>query len=191
MTREETKELLKEIQRLYPNFKAPDPTGTLDAWARVLNQYPLQSMVYALTRFALSDSSGFAPTIGQLVESIREAADETALTAMEAWSMAMKAARRATYYAEEEFDKLPKDVQRAVGSPTVLRGWASADIESLPAIQANFIRTYNARAKSERIAQSLPPGLRGAKGEAEHLLKFEDDARMLMIEEGADEDINA
>lgn len=165
------------IDALYPSFRAKDNRAALGAWHSILADYPADLMAQALKRYAATETSGFAPTPGQLIEQIRQAHDVESETGMEAWQMVLKAIRRSTYYAEEEFQKLPVPVQRCVGSPAVLRQWAMADVDTLGVMQANFLRTYNAKAAQMRTESALTPGIK-------NLLKSTGGA--LMIERGED-----
>ena len=79
--------------------------------------------------------------------------------------MVQKATRNSLYNADKEFAALPEDVQRSVGSPSVLREWAMMDTETLNSVVAsNFMRGYRARAVQVREMQKLPPAVREVFG---------------------------
>lgn len=67
MTREETKRLLRIIAGLYPNWKADDPSLTVDVWTSVLADEDGQEMAECLKIYARRDNKGFAPAPGQLI----------------------------------------------------------------------------------------------------------------------------
>lgn len=68
MTRDETKRLLRIASALYPNWR-PDELGiAVDAWSAVLADQEAQTMANALKEFARTDTKGFAPSPGQLIE---------------------------------------------------------------------------------------------------------------------------
>jgi hypothetical protein len=72
-----------------------------------------------------------------------------------------KALRNGYYGAEQEFEKLPPLVQRAVGQPSNLRQWATTDIDSIEnVIQSNFLRTYRAVLNRDKDKQKLNASLR-------------------------------
>lgn len=56
---------------------------------------------------------------------VRELNTPKQLNELEAWSLVEKAIRNSIYNSQEEFSKLPPLVQKAVGSPNVLRLWAA------------------------------------------------------------------
>lgn len=160
MTREETKKIIMIMSASYPNYKPIDLSMTVDAWSVMLSEYEYEKVETALKAFILSDNSGFAPSIGQLVEKINMLEQEHPLNEMEAWLLVSKALRNGYYGAEEEFEKLPEMVQKAVGHPGNLRNWSQTDILSVEnVVQSNFIKTYRSIVKRETEKEKLPPGI--------------------------------
>ena len=156
MTRDETKQLLMIISAYYPRWKPPDPTVTLNAWHRIMSGYDYNLMEAALMRYVITDTKGFEPTVGQLIEQIALVKIAENPSPMEAWSMVYGRMHSSIYYAESNFDSLPKIVQRAVGSPETLRSWAIADTSSVTVIQANFLRTYNSLLAHQKEYLKIP-----------------------------------
>lgn len=68
MTREDTKKLLRIMSALYPNWRPDEMEVAVDAWAAVLADKDGQIMANALKEYARTDTSGFAPSPGQLME---------------------------------------------------------------------------------------------------------------------------
>ena len=122
MTRDEAKHLVMMVSAAYPNWKPMDLRGTVDTWAVMLQEYEYQSCVVALKTYILTDTTGFAPSIGQLVEKLQQATKREDIGELEAWSMVSKALRNSTYHAEEEFAALPPVLQRTVGNPEQSEG---------------------------------------------------------------------
>ena len=160
MTRDEAKVIVASIKSLYPNWKLEDPKLTVDTWAVVLEDYDYKAIQYAVKRFALTDKSGFPPSIGQLIGQLQEASENGGLSGMEAWGLVLRAIRNSAYNSETEFANLPKTVQRAVGSPNTLRSWALTDIDSTSVLQSNFLRIYASVVESERKESVLPERMR-------------------------------
>lgn len=160
MTREETKKIIMIMSASYPNYKPIDLSMTVDAWSVMLSEYEYKKVETALKAFILSDNSGFAPSIGQLAEKIKMLEQEQPLNEMEAWLLVSKALRNGYYGAEEEYEKLPEMVQKAVGHPGNLRNWSQTDILSVESVvQSNFIKTYRSIVKRETEKEKLPPGI--------------------------------
>lgn len=161
MTREETVKILMMIQGTFPNFKPMDKTVIVDIWQNVLDEYTYQDISLALKTYILTDTSGFAPSPGQLVEKIHSVSQMEELTETEAWALVAKAIQNGFYGAEQEYNKLPEPVQKAVGNPSNLRQWAQTDIESIEnVIQSNFMRTYRTVLKREREFRKMPKEMR-------------------------------
>lgn len=158
MTREETKRIIRIIVSSYPNYKPSNLTDTVDVWNMVLEEYTYKQVSLALKAYILSDTSGFAPSIGQLVDKIQTIENSNPqLNELEAWALVSKALRNGTYGAEEEFEKLPELVQKTIGSPSQLRNWATTDSESVEnVIQSNFMRTYRTMCAREKETFKMP-----------------------------------
>lgn len=143
MTNEEVKKIIGTMILAYPNYKPDNMSMLIELWKEMLSEYTYQQVAMALKAYIASDTSGFAPSIGQLVGKIQMINQPEELNEMEAWNLVSKAIRNGYYGAEEEFSKLPPLVQKAVGSHEQLRQWAQTDIDSVEnVIQSNFMRTY-------------------------------------------------
>ena len=145
------------IASTYPNWHPADMSFTVDAWALMLESFSYQQIAAALKAFILSDTSGFAPSVGQLTGLLDRVGSSQEPSEMEAWSLVSNALRRSTYYAESEFEKLPEIVQKAVGSPSMLRNWAQTDMQSVEnVVQSNFMRTYRQEITKNREKRKIP-----------------------------------
>ncbi|MBO5967121.1 MAG: hypothetical protein J6S14_01330 [Clostridia bacterium] len=168
MTRDETKALLIAVQSLYPQWRVPDPKLTLDAWAVVLKEYDFNVMQAALKRYAITNSTGFAPSVGQLIGQISEAQSKQELTALEAWGMVLRAIGNSAYNSVEEYNALPETVRRSVGSPGNLRAWSQLEYEGLNVAQAQFMRVYNALQERAVKDALIPEDVRNRLNFASH-----------------------
>lgn len=161
MNREETKKIVMVISSAYPNWHPLDMSLTVDAWTLMLEDFSYQQVVAALKAFVLSDASGFAPSVGQLIGMMDRLGNGEELSEMEAWALVSKALRRSIYYSESEYEKLPAVVQKAVGSPAILRGWAETDKKSVEnVVQSNFMRTYRQELAKAREMRKIPDNIR-------------------------------
>ncbi len=141
----------------YPNYKPSNLSETVDVWNMMLEEYSYSQISTALKTYVCSDTSGFAPSIGQLINKLHEVQAPQELNEMEAWLLVGKALRNGTYGAVEEFNKLPPLVQKAVGSPDNLRNWAQTDSESIEnVVQSNFMRTYRIVVNRAKEYQKMP-----------------------------------
>ena len=162
MTRDETKQILMRIQTTYPNWKPQgDLSLVIDVWHEYLADFTYQEILCAVKAYVLSDTSGFAPSVGQVIGMLQKIAKKEEINDLEAWAMVSKALRNGYYGAEEEFDKLPPLVQKAVGSPMNLRNWAASDTKSVESvIMSQFISAYKTECKRATEQALIPESVR-------------------------------
>lgn len=154
MTLQDTKQLMAMIMAMYPAFQPKDPQETLKAWAWALEPYDFREIQKGFQAYIRSDTTGFAPAVGQLIGKAQEALSGE-LSDGEAWGMVVIALRNSTYGAEREFAKLPKVVQRAVGTPQVLTQWGQLEEHMLSGAEASFKRAYKTETGRSRAQASI------------------------------------
>lgn len=159
MTREETKKILMGIQCSYANFKPKVPLDfMIEIWTDDLAEYSYQQVYSALKAFKATNTSGFAPDVGQLIDQIHRINEMPSdLTEMEAWAKVRKAIGNSNYHASEEYERLDNISKALVGSPNQLRQWAMAEVEELETvIQSNFMRSYKAKKEAQKQFKRMP-----------------------------------
>ena len=161
MTRDETVKIIRIMCDCYPNYKPTNLSETVDVWNMMLEEYSYSQISTALKTYVHSDTSGFAPSIGQLLDKLHAIQNPQELNEMEAWSLVSKALRNGYYGAVEEFNKLPPLVQKAVGSPDNLRNWSQTDTNSIEnVVQSNFMRSYRLVVNRENEIKKMPADVR-------------------------------
>ena len=161
MTREQVGKLLMTIQAYYPNYNPPDKEITLNAWHIMLAEYPEELVLQALRACIATNTSGFAPDVGQIMSKIHTISQPQELDGMAAWGLVSKALRNGTYGAVEEFNKLPPLVRQAVGMPDNLKNWATSDYQTIETvIQSNFLRTYETVVKRANEINRMPDDIK-------------------------------
>lgn len=161
MTREQVGKLLMTIQAYYPNYNPPDKEITLNAWYIMLAEYPEELVLQALRACIATNTSGFAPDVGQIMSKIQTISQPQELDGMAAWGLVSKALRNGTYGAVEEFNKLPPLVKQAVGMPDNLKNWATSDYQTIETvIQSNFLRTYETVVKRANEINRMPDNIK-------------------------------
>ena len=93
MTREETVKIIRIMVDSYPNYKPNNISETVDVWYMMLSDYEYNLVAMALKTYILSDTNGFAPSIGQIVDKIQAISKPQELSEMEAWDMVRIALR--------------------------------------------------------------------------------------------------
>lgn len=161
MSREDVKRLIMAITATYPNFHPTDVKLMVDVWTELLFEYDARDVQAAFKRYALTNTTGFAPSVGQIVQEIQNVREDDDPGEMAVWAMVSRAIRNSNYHAQEEFDRLPPLVQRVVNSPKNLEEWAMMDMDTVNSvIQSNVVRSYRAVARSARDEAKLPDGFR-------------------------------
>ena len=161
MTGGQVGKLLMTIQAYYPNYNPPDKKVTLNAWYIMLAEYSEELVLQALRACIATNTSGFAPDIGQIISKIQTISQPQELDGMAAWGLVSKALRNGTYGAVEEFNKLPPLVRQAVGMPDNLKNWATSDYQTIETvIQSNFLRTYETVVKRANEINRMPDNIK-------------------------------
>lgn len=161
MTEKEVRQLLAMTQAVYPNYNPLSREAAVNAWLMCLSEYDNNVVMVAFKAYITTDTSGFAPSIGQLLDKLHAIQSPQELNEMEAWSLVSKALRNGYYGAVEEFDNLPPLVQKAVGSPDNLRNWSQTDTNSIEnVVQSNFMRSYRLVVNRENEIKKMPADVR-------------------------------
>ena len=160
MTREETVKIMRIICDSYPNYKPTNLSEIVDVWCMMLSDYTYDEVSIALKAYITSNTSGFAPAIGQLITTIQTITQKQELNEMEAWTLVSKAVRNSVYNSVEEFAKLPPLVQMAVGLPDQLRQWALDENFNEQVASSNFMRCYRAELNRQQEIARMPSEVR-------------------------------
>ena len=153
MTRDQVIDLLMVIQAAYPNYNPQDKTIAVNTWHMMLADYDYQVVMAAVKTYIATNRSGFAPSIGEVINCIQSITTPDDMSESEAWSMVRKAIGNSAYHCLEEFNQLPVAVQKAVGSPSQLRSWAMDEEFNESVASSNFMRAYRTEiAKQHRDA---------------------------------------
>ena len=161
MTRDETVKLLRIIKGTYSNWKPDNISDVADTWTAVLHDISFDSARMALYAFIRTDTSGFAPTPGQLISKLQMVKNSQELNEQEAWALVAKATKNGFYGAEEEFAKLPPIIQKAVGSPSNIRDISMMDADTVNSVEkSHFVRSYRVQLEREKEMNALSVEMR-------------------------------
>lgn len=161
MTRQETGIIMDILATAYPRFyagpDAPDPEKAVALWAEMFAEDDVAVVAAAVKALIATDDKGFPPHIGAVKAKVRQITQPSGMTPQEAWNLVAKAIRNSAYDSREEYDRLPREIQRLVGSPNQLRDWALMDSETVHSVVAsNFQRSFAARQKADNDFKALP-----------------------------------
>ena len=163
MNRIEVQKILMEIEVIYPNFKngITNPTALIDIWHKFLQKYEYADISAALIEFVETSNNSFAPSISQLIGIVKKHKDIPVkiclLGSAEAWDLVRKALQSSAYNSAAEFEKLPKLIQKAVGSANQLHIWAIDSDYNEGVISSVFKRNYEEVCNKEMQYRDLTP----------------------------------
>lgn len=156
MTREETKRILMIIQETFPSWKVEDKQGLLDVWTMVFENDDYQAIEAGLMNYIRNDNSGFAPSPGQIRSGIRKLAEPYDDTE-EAMAQLRKALGNSGYNSRAEYERLPADLQKAVGLPENLRTWSQLSTDQLEVVMSHVRKAYrNIKAQKQTVRTMQP-----------------------------------
>lgn len=161
MNREETLKIMSVLKGAYPNFyrgmTRSEAESIVALWMEMFKDDSYEIVATAVKSIIVTDDSGFPPKIGTVKSMIERLTKKPAMTEQEAWNLIAKAVKNGIYGSEEEFEKLPDELKKLVGSHNQLRDWAMLDSEDLHTVVAsNFQRSYKVIAKRQQEYNRLP-----------------------------------
>lgn len=186
MNLEETTMILSSLRGAYPNFyrgmSKKEAESTILLWNKMFVDYDYQIVDAAVSALITSDTKGFPPVIGQVMEKIRLLTQPKEMTASEAWALVYKAICNSGYESKREFEKLPPEIQSVVHDPAQLRSWALDPNFNMGVESSNFKRSYEARVAQLREFNALPSSIKQLAIAAGNGFDF--DSRLALMEGG-------
>lgn len=167
--------ILKEAYPMYYRDKTKEELSTaINLWTEMFVDDDVNLVKAAVKAYIANDVKGFPPVIGQIKASLHKITQPEQLTEQEAWDLISKAIKNSTYHATEEYEKLPKLLQRVIGSPSQLKEWSQVPTDTVQSVVAsNFMRSYKVRAANEQEYQKLPSDIKALIGNLSEKLKLE------------------
>nr|DAH79406.1 MAG TPA: replisome organizer [Bacteriophage sp.] len=159
-TDKETRKIIAVLMVAYPNYKPINIDFTVSVWTDILSDYSYSEVDMAIKAYISTDTSGFAPAIGQVIDKIKSITTPRQMTDAEAWSLVRKAISDSGYNAMERFAELPIVCQRAVGSPAQLRMWALDTAYNENVVSSNFMRSYRTEVARQNELDRMPKEIR-------------------------------
>lgn len=170
MDRVEAAAVLSVLKAAFPHsfggsgleaMKVRDADAMVELWARMFADESYEEVSAAVSALIASRTAGYSPTVGEVKEQLQRFKAGEELSEHAAWALVSKACSNGLYHYREEFEKLPAEVQRAVGAPEQLKEWAAMDAETVQSVVAsNFMRGFRAQTAREKEAAKLPAEIR-------------------------------
>lgn len=126
MTEDETKKLLRTLGSEFPlSFKTLDEEQQhmkVKLWFETFRNIPVEIVSQALSQEIINAHSGFAPTIGQVVNRIiQKITLDPEEEALDAWEMVIRFVRN---YGQDEYrdhyEELPENVRKVLSLPDLI-----------------------------------------------------------------------
>lgn len=163
MTRTEVIKILAIIKVAYPNsynnFGDKDNQALVALWELQFKDYEANVVMNALNTIIATDSSAFAPPIGRIKEVIYKLSTKNELSENDAWNAVRKALRNSMYNSQEEFKKLPAEVQDTLGSASRLRDMAMLTDSEVEFQHNAFSKAFNEIMKRKKEYAMLPSSI--------------------------------
>lgn len=159
-TDKETRKIIAVLMVAYPNYKPINIDFTVSVWTDMLSDYSYSEVDMAIKAYISTDTSGFAPAIGQVIDKIKPITTPRQMTDAEAWALVRKAISDSSYNAKDRFNELPVTCQRAVGSPAQLRMWALDASYNENVVSSNFMRCYRTEVTRQSELSRMPSEVR-------------------------------
>lgn len=160
MQKTEAKKIVASLLAAYTNYRPPDIDAAANIWFETMEEYSYEQVNAGLNIYMQTDTRGFPPVPGQIIDKIHSLTEPTELNEMEAWSLVQKAICNSTYNSVEEFEKLPPLVQKAVGLPDSLRQWAMTEDLNHEVVSSHFVRCYRIELQREKELRKMPQAVR-------------------------------
>lgn len=161
LSEEEFRTILKGLKNTYPADWFIPNEDAAKTWYRLLMDIPYRALSLGATKYM--QSSPKEPTPADIRKAAMEFVpkEEPQLTEQEAWMLVRHAVENSGYHSEEEFDKLPEVVQKAVVSPRNLEIWGMMDEDDFNTVQqSQFLRTFRAVQQRQQELDQLSPAVR-------------------------------
>lgn len=155
----EITKLLAMAIAAYGYMQDKEPGAIAAVWRETLSDLSFDDARAALVRHI--STNRFFPTVADIRDGAATISGSVSMmTADEGWRLVIQAARNAAYHAADEFERLPPEVQAALGSASALRELALVPESELGNERARFRMGWEARQHRAQHMAALPKGIR-------------------------------
>lgn len=165
MTFEETREILRILKLNYmasfSKMTKEDSMDFLNLWSEAFNNDDVRLVIQAVKSIIYSDTREFAPNIGQVKAKMFELSGIKQMDVGDAWQKVMRNISCNPQYARENYEKLPANIQKALGSYGVLKEIGYMDNNAVNFARRAFEKRFKEVLEEEKT--SLISGLIDAK----------------------------
>ena len=161
MTREDASRVIRIICAAYPNTYPSDEVlmDAISVWS-VVFAADISELVESAVYTYINEERFKAPNPGQIRAIMQRITHPDELSEGDAWNLVQRALNNGLYGAQEEFDRLPEDVQKAIGSPQWIHAVASDEDANMSVESSNFYRRYRQVMADKREKECMPSAVR-------------------------------
>lgn len=152
MEKQDAKKVMQILSDAFPlvygRMGEDQKISTMRLYYNMLKDYPTELVVNGLYNYIRKNEN--IPTVAGVIKEIDELIPHQ--TELELWAELVKALSGAYYHAEENYQKLPKQVQAWLGDAEQLRQLGQVDIEKLQTVtKGQFLKTIGKAEQTERV----------------------------------------
>lgn len=167
MTRQETSIIMDILRAAFPAYykriDAQEAKAAITLWAEMFADDNVRDVAIAVKSLIATRVEGYPPTIGAVKEAMYKSKGAETLDESKAWDLVSKAISNGLYNYQREYDKLPPECQRAIGSAQQIRECAMMPTETVQSVvMSQFKRAYRIYAQRDKEAAMLPGSVRKA-----------------------------
>lgn len=159
MDKIEAAKLLGYLKATYINsfskMEEAEKEAMIHVWANHFKNDDFNHVMRAVQN--LCQSSKFVPSVAEIKEEMFKVSNVKQKDVGEAWELVLRNARCDLRWAKENYDKLPANIQKALGTYSVLSEIGYMDNEAISFARNNFEKKYNVVLERER--KDLASGL--------------------------------
>lgn len=155
MTSKECLQLLGMMRSLFPNEKQmTDEDIKVKAmfWADIMKDISYQQALEGLRHYAATSTTGFAPQPAHILNYARH---KNRLSDAEIEFYLNRALCDSVYHSTEQFDKLPDELKKIIGSPGELQRQAMREVDDTRIYVKSVCKEYRARVDGGTLDNTL------------------------------------
>lgn len=178
MNKTETLQVMAILRSEYSDFcrgfSDSDIERKAALWQKLFSNDDAKLVNAAIIAIITSDQREFAPKPSHIKEVMRQLTAPDELDEDQAWELIRYAAAHSAYGAQEEYDRLPKNLQEMC-SPGQLYDWSQMDSDVFNSvIGSHFRKSYRARQQSQRRGSLLPADVKRVLAGVSERMALED-----------------
>lgn len=163
MTRDEVVATLKILKIAYPGFyskmSARDGIDAINVWCEMFDEDDVNAVKCALYKI-LEEHADYPPTIADIKIKLKELRQAVSgeKTSEELWQILKNAVSNGYYGAKEEFEKLPDELKKFLGSPYALKELSQIDTSTLNTVtKGQFLKQISSIRDKVKFERETPP----------------------------------